>query len=277
MWVRRILLFIILFVSVPALAWDATGHRLIAAIAYQHLTPQAREKIDQLSKIGDEHYPPYQRFLFAAIWPDIYVRDNPSTKSWHYIDYPLSVDGTPAREIKKENVVWAIARAQQLLQAKNISPEEQAKALRFLEHFVGDSHQPLHCVNRFSHAHPEGDAGGNYFSIYNRDADNLHAIWDQGVGLFRAQAYRYPLRTKDIKRLAQRIELEYPESYFGAQAKDLNPENWCKEGFTIAKDFVYTTPENSALSAEYISKAQKIVAQRIALAGYRLANLLNGL
>lgn len=274
---KQILLVCLLCMSLPAAAWDSTGHRLIAAIAYKHLTKQTQTKVDELSKIGDKPYPPFQRFLFAAIWPDIYARSHQNTKSWHYIGYPWSVDGTPTTPPKNENVVWAIAQSESILKSKYVDTKKQALALRFLEHFVGDIHQPLHGINRFSRKNPKGDGGGNSFPIQNRYADHLHAIWDQGVGLFRSQAYRYPLRTRDITRLAKKIEQQYPESYFGAKSKNSNPASWAQESFELAKVFAYATQENAPLSSDYVIKSQEIVAQRIALAGYRLATVLNNI
>jgi hypothetical protein len=52
-------------------------------------------------------------------------------------------------------------------------------ALRLLIHYVGDYHQPLHCMNRVDDDYPTGDAGGNDFALPNHyDVDELHALWD---------------------------------------------------------------------------------------------------
>lgn len=67
---------------------------------------------------------------------------------------------------------------------KRFDSEHEAKsfALRLLIHFLGDIHQPLHCLNRVNEDYPKGDIGGNAFPIpYHYTADNLHALWDSAI------------------------------------------------------------------------------------------------
>lgn len=266
---RRIWISILIIIPAWAFAWGPAGHRLIATIAYDRLTPAARLQVNQLTAILDQHYPPFSRFLYASVWPDL-IRSNGMTdyNQWHFIDYPFSTDGTPVMPPNPHNVLWAIAQSEKILQDPKTSRYEKAIYLRFLIHFVGDVHQPLHCAERFSKAHPEGDHGGNDVVIQNRYAQNLHTYWDQGLGLFRQ---------KSIAHLARIITIEYPPSYFGAELNDSDPQDWARESFALAKNFAYNIPENSVPSLAYNAQGQKIVAQQIALAGYRLANLLNTL
>jgi hypothetical protein len=54
--------------------------------------------------------------------------------------------------------------------------------IRLLIHYLGDIHQPLHTVSRFTKAHQEGDRGGNDFLLTEKEGvKNLHALWDSGV------------------------------------------------------------------------------------------------
>jgi hypothetical protein len=52
---------------------------------------------------------------------------------------------------------------------------------------------------------------------------------------------------------------------------NLNPEIWAAESYTIATKFAYNLPVNYS----YEREAQKICIKRIALAGCRLAALLD--
>jgi len=53
-------------------------------------------------------------------------------------------------------------------------------ALRLMIHYMGDIHQPLHCLDRFDAANPSGDLGGNTFTLPNHySSDNLHSVWDK--------------------------------------------------------------------------------------------------
>lgn len=268
-----------LLFSVSAFSWDSTGHRLIAVIAYQHLTPKARAAVDRLTYPGDEKYKPPLRFLYASVWPDLLKsRDDVTAfNSWHFISSPFSPDGTPLPPLPKENVVWAIGQMEHVLESSKPNTHERTVALRFLLHFVGDVHQPLHASTRVTKRNPEGDRGGNFYPIRNRYVKNLHAYWDQGVGFFREGQKRYPLRYKQVKRLAAKIEADYPEASFGSKVTDLDPAHWADESFQIAKGFVYSTPERATPDQAYRQKGRAIVEQRIALAGYRLASLLNGI
>jgi hypothetical protein len=75
--------------------------------------------------------------------------------------------------------------------------------------------------------------------------------------------------------MASKIEKDYPSTYFNSQLKVKNPQDWAKDSFQVAKSFVYSIQEGETPSPDYETKGQKIVAQRLALAGYRLANILN--
>lgn len=66
--------------------------------------------------------------------------------------------------------------------------EDQAKsyALRLLIHYLGDIHQPLHCATRVDAEYPDGDKGGNMFTLpYHYTVDNLHSLWDAVLYEFR--------------------------------------------------------------------------------------------
>ena len=262
---KKILSVIILF-PILAYGWNANGHKVIAQIGYAHLNPHAKQMVDDLTKVLDEKYPPKARFMYASIWPDLLkIQDDVDAFSnWHFINYPYSVDGTKTKSYNTENVVWAINQSEKVLLSPKANKYEKAIFLRFLLHFVGDAHQPLHCITRYSKSQPYGDKGGNLFPIKNR-AKKLHPYWDQGLGLLR----RYD------KKLALKIQQNYPESYFDTRANNLNPQDWSKESFNIGTDFVYTIDANTRPSSTYVATGQKIVAKQLALAAYRLANLLN--
>lgn len=264
-----------LFAS-SASAWDSSGHRIVAQIAYDNLTPIAKNKVDQLTELLDQKYPPRSRFLFASTWADQIKGDDVTAfNSWHFINYPFSVDGTATKPPSSENVVWAILQSQKVLTSIKSNPYEKAIFLRFLIHFVGDAHQPLHCAELYSKEFPAGDASGNLYVIKDAYAQNLHAFWDEGLGLFRQYGQSYPLANKEALKLADKIQQDYPQSFFTNQATDLNPQDWAQQSFTIAKSFVYSLKENSQPSAAYVQQGQQKVEQQLALAGYRLANLLN--
>ena len=266
-WVFK--LVFCLFFPIWVGAWNAAGHKLVAQIAYDQLTPAVQKKIDAQIKILGTVYPGYGDFIDAAYWPDAIKKQGVTAFSnWHWIGLPYSFDGTRGYKPNyANNVVWAIGQAQQVLQSPNANAFTQAMFLAFLSHFVGDIHQPLHCLNLYSKGYPHSDQGGHYYLINTPRANNLHTFWDQGLGVFNS----------NTAALAKKIEAQYPPEYFAAQLKDSNPKDWAQESYQIARDFAYTTRENKTPNAAYIAQGQQIAKQRVALAGYRLAQILNQL
>lgn len=110
--------------------------------------------------------------------------------NWHFTDTKLAAEGfiIPDSNTTDEDVVWSIGHAVDFLSSvkkdfSGKSKEILGKSLemRNLIHFIGDLHQPLHAVSRFSEEHPNGDLGGNLFKIQHYDDpkwNNLHFIWD---------------------------------------------------------------------------------------------------
>lgn len=271
-------LFLVSVFPLNSYSWNAMGHMVIANIAYQQLKPEVRDKVDKLVGNLNTEYPDMSSFLHLAYWPDAIRSQRIETFThWHYIDLPYSTDGTKVRDdaIDTDNAVWAVERIQVIVKNQRANPYDRARFLSFLTHIVGDLHQPLHTVTLFSAAHPDGDKGGNLFKImYNGKLTNTHSIWDSGVGSFESKNSR---ATDHAKELAVMIMQQYPITSFGGQAEDLDPDHWAHEGFENAKKYVYSTPEGQPPTTAYLTNGKQLAEKQAALAGYRLANLLNSL
>ena len=273
-----VLSIFIAMLPVNSYSWNAMGHMVIANIAYTNLKPEVRDKVDQLVGNLNKEYPEMSSFLHLAYWPDSIRSQRIETFThWHYIDLPYSTDGTPAKAdgIDTDNAVWAVSRIQVIVKNQRANPYDRARFLSFLTHIVGDLHQPLHTVTLYSASHPAGDKGGNLYRItYDNKRMNLHSLWDSGVGSFAGKNNR---TTDHAKELAVTIMQLYPASGFGNRANDLDAKNWAQEGLANAQKYVYSTPENQAPSTAYLTSGKQLAEQQAALAGYRLANLLNTL
>lgn len=270
-------------------AWNNTGHRIIAAIAYDRLTPAARSRVNQLLKAHPDFatMPSREAFLAAASWPDA-IRSDPRFyddtlpepkptpllagftsmarhTNWHYIDIPFSPDATPLEPPKVPN---ALIELQRILKARPLTPYD----LPWLEHLVGDVHQPLHCVSRFTHSLPHGDQGGNL--VYITPGRNLHSLWDGLPGT--------DTRIESVDREAAQVMAEWVKSN-GQRAKlSTDPRRWVDEGVALAEREVYTFgPESGSenhpipLPEGYESHARQIARVQLAKAGIRLAEILN--
>lgn len=272
---RRLSLLILLAPSL-ALAWNDTGHMLVARIAESKLTPKAKARVAQLTKVlGDAKTSSFVEFACYA--DDHKGKDD---AAWHYINWHFRTDGKKtSNQPLPENVVWAIQRfSKQLTAGRN--DQEKSEALMYLAHFMGDIHQPLHTLARDTDEYPNGDRGGNEFKIgeiddwSNRPITNLHIAWDFGLGEFRS--IPRPLEAsgrKQLDQMAAAIMKEFPST---GVKKLSDPQEIALETVSY-RDFVYSATEKKPLSQDYLTKGRAICRQRVAAAGYRLADLLNRL
>ena len=265
-------------VSSSAFGWNSTGHMLIADIALKHLRKNVKEVCESL--LQNMPAKEANTFIDCAPWADD-VRTR-KTASWHYIDLYFSADGTPNNlQPRHKNVVWAIKKFTEQLKNKSLPTTMRANALRYLIHFVGDIHQPLHCCSRITRQLPYGDKGGNDFFFSHPSANNprpheLHYLWDEGGGLFKYMQRPIDQNSRNfLDYLARRAMRTLTSSEIQHELKITRPLDWAKEGQAIAQKFVYATPEYHEPSSNYILLVQHISLQRCAIAGLRLAHLLN--
>jgi S1/P1 nuclease len=292
----------ILILALPAMAWNYSGHRIVAEIAYQRLTPQARLRVDEMMRRhpdfdiitrdapADPDSRTHYAFVWAASWPDQILSDSrfydparadsqptpllpgfPDMQrhpTWHYYDIPISGDGTPVLQQQPPHLMTELPRL--LGEMTQVSPMQATYDLPWLVHLVGDSHQPLHATSRYLKSQPKGDAGGNF--VFVQGGPNLHSLWDNA-------AAPKDLPYEEVVRYAREITAENPQD-----VGSLDPTVWIAESFELDKSAVYTfgletgTKDHPLLMPPgYEEKAKSIARQRVALAGYRLAAVLNRL
>src|SRR3981081_3429647 len=154
-----------------SLGWGAGGHMMTASIAFQRLNPRAKAKANELLAIFINPADVTAKspdFISASHWADD-LRSLPAFdafKPLHFINLPFSIASTPipADLPDPNNIVKALGDNVQILKTST-DQNAQAQALRFIIHFLGDIHQPLHCATRVDSTHPDGDHGGNLVSI----------------------------------------------------------------------------------------------------------------
>lgn len=298
---RTALLCGALVLSRTACAWNSFGHMMIAASAYAQLTPTARAEARRLLQMNPD-YPRWVAgarsserdeiaFVVAATWADAikseagYENDgeHPSSadsarnigyadhlqhRYWHYIDLPFSPDGTRLVQPAAPNVETQIALFRRTLASVSASDELKSYDLVWLLHLVGDAHQPLHATSRFTRDLPQGDAGGNLVKLCEPPCRNeLHAFWDDlpGTGKNPVVAIR---RAKHL-----------PDTYAATAAID-DERQWVRESFGLSQNSVYIPPIGPgagpySVDAPYRNIAHRIARDRLALAGTRLAHVIN--
>ena len=152
-------------------------------------------------------------------------------------------------------------------------------AWRVLIHLVGDIHQPLHSTALCSKAFPHGDKGGNLFKIKfngNKKIKNLHSLWDSCLG--QQTQIRVPLNAEDWQLLTESVEnitSTYPRSAVQQRVAILDEQEWANESYDLAVKFVYNgTVAYKEQLPEYISRGRMVINEQLAVAGYRLADLI---
>lgn len=296
-WVSALLLGVLSF---SAQAWDATGHIIVAQIAYDYLTPVARQDVDFLIEKThfEKDFSKFSPYVYCASWPDylgysVESRDRNTkdvfnffrilSKTWHYHDTPIVLgDYHPLSE---GNSVWAVNNLVPQLASAIAKKDYNTAAyeLAFLTHIVGDIHQPLHNASLYDNDFPRGDIGGNLYSIQpTLGPKNLHSAWDESLGHFSGwPGYSPNAGYHPPMNLLKETAIEFEALCSDDQASQVDPEAWSKEAGAIALDFVYpmhnvTAPKlGEALSESYVEKGQKIAAVQMCLAGKRLAAVLN--
>ncbi|HEY0334612.1 MAG TPA: S1/P1 nuclease [Stenotrophomonas sp.] len=254
-----LLLSLALAHSPLALAWGGQGHRLVARIADTELTPQARAGVDLL--LAGE---PDPTLSGVASWADELRKNDPQlgkrSARWHYVN--LAENGCsyePPRDCPGGNcVIDALQRQTQLLADRSQPLEVRRQALKFVVHFVGDIHQPMH-------AGYAKDKGGNDFQLqFDGKGTNLHSLWDSGMFKDRD--------LDDDAYLAQLLKL--PRNAPAHPALPPAAAQWAQASCRVAiAPGVY--PDSHVLPAGYVARFRPQAEAALRQAGDRLAAILN--
>lgn len=259
----------------PAEAWSPEGHKVVGAIAEELLDDATRAEVDRLLAVLATIDPDFRELPEACIWLDE-VRNQGLGyfDSWHYINQPINPESLPVPPPDPHDVIFAIENSVATLRNPAASEFGRAFALGVLIHTLGDIHQPLHTVARFTRQHPQGDRGGNDFPLAAGQgrATNLHLLWDQGVGLLNVAASTN--QEDAVRRLARDLSRGAAIENL-PDLDDYDPHAWAEEGRRLALEVAYPgIEEGGHPSKEYVARAQPVVRRQLVLAGRRLAALL---
>ena len=259
--------------NISGQAFGPVGHEVVAYIAEDKLEPGTLQKINEIL-FKDED------LVTVANWADVVrVTSRPETAPWHFIDIE---DRQPETEADEANfctnqncVVEQINLDIKILKDTSQPRPKRNEALKFLVHFVGDVHQPLHCAD-------DTDRGGNDKVVifkapgtHSRKGTKLklHALWDHLIETKTIE---------DARELATQLESEISSQDEADWAKG-EAKDWAWESFTIAHDDIYSEFEAGKTSSNgvalpndyYTGKMRNIIERQLEKAGIRLAHVLN--
>jgi S1/P1 Nuclease len=302
-------LALILGSSSTSYAWNGRSHMMVAAVAYNKLTQPTKTRVDALLLLNPDRdnwvvlipegtSAPRKKmmiFMLAATWADRiksdpdYLTDgshggnrppdDPSAsqnlgyddlarhKYWHFVDRPFTQDTTPLPVVPTPNAQTQITAFRAVL-ASDAPDPLKSYDLSWLLHLIGDVHQPLHCTMRVSATQSEGDDGGNGVKLTSPGPANLHSFWDAVLGGGNAPS----------TALNAIATLPTPPA---SVVNDLDVSHWIDDSFTAAQQTAYKLPPIGAgagpftVTQAYKTAARKLAQKQVALAGARLAKILN--
>jgi len=241
-------MFVALTTVSVAHAWGTEGHQVVALIAQSQLTPKARVEVDRL--LAQE---PGETLASVSTWAD--EHRNPSRASWHYVNFPR---GDCVYDESRDCpdgycVVGAIKRQLQVL-GSNAPDDKRLNALKYVVHFVGDVHQPLH-------AGYLDDKGGNTYQLQAfMRGSNLHAVWDTGL-------------IKNLNEDAESMATRLQGTHLVFPVADLDPVTAAQESCMIVSMAGFYP--DRLVGQDYIDRFTPDMERRLAAAGARLAGILN--
>ena len=303
---------ILLFSPARIWAWGCEGHQAVAIIAEKHMTPHALEMANKLLQ-SEPIDPTLPRFCMgvgldlmadSSTWADDLRKVRPEASPWHYIDIPRDAPRSSMAESCPAStgcVTSALAHQIELLRNDGTDARVRADALRFIIHFVGDLHQPLHCVTN-------NDEGGNCVPVnffgnppieknpqYETYSPNLHAIWDYGM-------IQHIKGQEPVAQWAASLDQQFNPQESGWEKAGVNVDDWVWESHELADSVVYAklpvaipvekpVPVKACsdddhvstrllklheqVSQQYLDEATPTIDEQLAKAGVRLAMVLN--
>jgi len=306
-----LVLLLLCTASVQVRAWGCEGHEIVAFIAMRHLAPEVATQINAILAASPVS-PTLRRYcrnsglpLIAevATWADDVRSEQPDTGPFHYVNIPLTTtrDQYDAAQLCQQTCVIDVVSkfAQQL--KTNGDPKARADALRFLIHFVGDIHQPLHDEDN-------GDQGGNCVPVEYEDEPprqtnpqsegfypNLHTVWD--TSMIQAMLAQHDMTVEEFADFLDRRYQPRLQRWNSGQ-----PIDWAWEGHDAAVTAYRALPvslprdmnivkvgscaDNNHIShrllelhvvlgEHYENVARPIIEEQLTKAGIRLAAMLN--
>ena len=252
---KLIIIIAVCVYAQTAFAWGKEGHIVVAKIAQSNLTNKAKAQIKTF--MGS------LELASIATWADDVRNSNEFkySKTWHYVDIPFSEQTFDSlRDCNNGDCAIAAIDSQiRVLRSATASRTEKQIALKFLVHFMGDVHQPLHCYDN-------NDRGGNLDTVYWFDTiTNLHSVWDSKF----IEKTNQP-RAQYIARIIKWLTTAQKKMLVTGSLTD-----WVNAAHLLTVNTKMIVKNHSKLGVKYFNTYHPIVEHQLATAGIRLAKILN--
>ena len=306
---RFVFLPTIYLLASPAFPWGCQGHRVIALIAADQLTSHAQSASARLLSeySSDPSLRPFcgssdlPAFAQMSTWADDIRSRRKETAPWHFIDIPLDAGRGQLGEScpSSTGCITSAIQSQLDILRSSAGDQKKAEALVFVIHLAGDLHQPLHAASN-------NDRGGNCLPVAFLGQEpresagasfkpNLHSVWDIDL-------VDHIIQDQDLRAFAGALKREFSDDIGAWKRSEANLEDWAWESHEAAVKVSYgalprkipvETPRTLETCADddhvstrlydlhekvdesYFRVAAPLIRRQLALAGTRLALLLN--
>jgi hypothetical protein len=269
-----------------SLAWGPLGHRSVGAVADALLSPAAHAEVARLlADDRDRDGRPSGRTTLAevSLWADEIRGTQSDRPAWHYDNMPVCGLAPPQATWCPE-AQCASGRIEGLLAQladRTAPPAKRRDALKWIAHLVGDLHQPLHAADYAQ--------GGNqvHVEFAGRPAATpwtLHAAWDIRLVSSALHAWAGHAGASQIPPEASLRSLIARARRLPPAAREAPVAQWRAESNRLAREVALDYPgfrcdgvgaDPIVLSADYQRRAQRVIVSQLALAGARLATVLD--
>ena len=266
-----------LFSPPAALAWSRSGHAAVGLLAERRLSPRV---LAQVHSILGPNVSLADIASCADGAPEPACGDDfkgdALRKDWHTLSIPAEDSPTQAsleKYCQGSCVTDKINELLTLLNRKGASAKEKRVALIYLVHFVGDLHQPLHCVVARRDDGREDRWATQSMLTFMGWQGTLHWLWDNAIETVAVEKARSP------RDLLEKLESDMSGKPLAAWTQGDVVSLAALESFQLSKETILPDYKRNAgreLGEDYRRKMIPVAYERLEKAGVRLAYLLNG-
>lgn len=247
--------------------WGKEGHQIVGEIAWQELKPATKQAVRDLLETDAREK--YHTLFGATLWAD--DTKNSTTGPWHYVNFePGATDYDKDRDCPDDScVVEKIKKYAGVLGDETESTDKRLKALKYIAHFVGDIHQPLHAGH-------EEDRGGN--SIHPKffgATKKLHGVWDTNIILRR-------MGDDSWQALATELHAAITDEHREEWTAEMDVVEWANDSYLLAVSHAYKHPtahrpirDGDELRSVYYDRNLPVIEEQLKVAGVRLAKMVD--
>ena len=270
-------------------AWGNDGHEIVAYIAEHNLNASARAEVAAILRVPNQPGKVADAIAAVSLLPDTEFRDRDrQTIRWHFINLCLQDDReeVATRCVARQCVTGKINEFADRLRTNHYDTWGARGDLAFLIHLVADIYQPLHAANN-------ADEGANCIPVaVNPPVKSLHIVWDVTL----VEALENNIDSGNPRKTAEILNRKYLGKYAPIVWTPTTPDQIAWQSLQVARTQIYAplelpimpcAPDPTScqeaskrlvkITTTYVNQESVVAGRQLAMAGFALAGLLNGI